>query len=70
MSCLFAMIVYNSTESISLQYAWMIEAYKLNAYAKGHKWIGTINVFNDINCKIVAYFRSDVEYNTQMIYRI
>ena len=46
--CLFAMMLYNSRESIISTYALVIEASKLNAYAKGHKWIGTIKRFNDI----------------------
>ena len=46
-SCLFAMMLYNSRESITSTYALVIEASKLNAYAKGHKWIGTIKRFYD-----------------------
>ena len=42
------MMIYNSRESIISTYASVIEAFKLNAYAKGHKWIGTIKCFNDI----------------------
>ena len=36
-SCLFAMMLYNSMDSIISTYAVVIEASKLNAYAKGHK---------------------------------
>ena len=54
MSCLFAMMLYNSRESIDSTYAWVIEASKLNAYAKGHKWVGTIKRFQWSTCKIVA----------------
>ena len=45
------MMLYNSRESIISTYALVIEASKLNAYAKGHKWIGTIKRFNDIITK-------------------
>ena len=45
MSCLFATMLYNSRESMASTYALMIEASKLNAYAKGHKSIGTIKRF-------------------------
>ena len=44
-SCLFAMMLYNSRESIVSTHALMVEASKLNAYAKGHKWIGAIKCF-------------------------
>ena len=54
MSCLFAMMLYNSRESIASTYALVIEASKLNAYAKGHKWIGTIKCFQWYNYKVVA----------------
>ena len=50
-SCLFAMTLYDSRESIISTYALVIEASKLNAYAKGHKWIGTVKRFNDIITK-------------------
>ena len=42
---LFATMLYNSRESIASTYALVIEATKLNAYAKGHKWIGTMKRF-------------------------
>ena len=50
-SCLFAIMLYNSRESIISTYALEIETSKLNAYAKGHKWIGTIKRFIDIITK-------------------
>ena len=50
-SCLFAIMLYNWRESIDSTYALVIEASKLNAYAKGHKWIGTIKHINDIIAK-------------------
>ena len=39
------MMLYNSRESIISTNELVIEASKLNAYAKGHKWIGTIKRF-------------------------
>ena len=54
-SCLFAMMHYNSMDSIISTYALMIEASKLNAYAKGHKWISTIKHFNDIITKSLQH---------------
>ena len=47
------MMLYNLRESIISTYALVIEASKLNVYAKGHKWIGTIKRFNDIITKSV-----------------
>ena len=47
------MMLYNARESIISTYALVIEASKLNAYAKGHKWIGTIKRFNDIITKLL-----------------
>ena len=44
-------MLYNSRESIISTYALVIKASKLNAYAKGHKWIGTIKRCNDIITK-------------------
>ena len=60
-SCLFAMMLYNSRESIISTYALVIEASKFNAYAKGHKWIGTKNVINDIITK--SLHKHDTEIN-------
>ena len=54
MSCLFAMMLYNLRESIISTFALVIEASKLNAFAKGHKWIGTIKRFQWYNYKVVA----------------
>ena len=54
MSCLFTMMFYDSRESIISTYALVIEASKLNAYAKGHKWIGTIKRFQLYKYKVVA----------------
>ena len=45
MSCLFATMLYNLRKPIASTCALAIEASKLNAYAKGHKWIGTIKRF-------------------------
>ena len=53
-SCLFAMMLYNSRESIVSAYVLVIKASKLNTYAKGHKWIGTIKRFQWYNYKVVA----------------
>ena len=50
----FAMMLYNSRDSIISTYALVIEASKLNAYAKGHKCIGTIKRFQLYNYKVVA----------------
>ena len=44
-SCLFANIFYNQKRSIISAHVLMSEASKLNTYAKGHKWIDTINHF-------------------------
>ena len=53
-SCLFAMMLYNSRESIISTYALVIEASKLNAHAKGHKSIGTIKRFQLYNHEVLA----------------
>ena len=53
-SCLFAMMLYNSRESIISAYVLVIEASKLNTYVKGHQWIGTIKRFQLYNYKVVA----------------
>ena len=44
-SCLFAMMLYDLRESIISAYVLVIEASKLNTYAKGHKWTGTMKRF-------------------------
>ena len=60
-SCLFAMMLYNSRESIVSTYALVINASRLNAYAKGHKWIGTIkNIFNDIIAKSLHKHKTEI----------
>ena len=38
----------------------MIEVSKLNAYAKGHKWIGTIKHFNDIITKSLQKHETEI----------
>ena len=45
------MMLYNLRESIISTYALVIKAFKLNAYTKGHKWIGTIKRLTDIITK-------------------
>ena len=60
-SCLFAMMLYNLREFTISTYALVIEASKLNTYAKGHKWIITIKVFNDIIMK--SLHKHDTEIN-------
>ena len=59
-SCLFAMMLYNPRESIISTYALVIEASKLNAYAKGHKLIGTIKHFNDIITKLLHKHETEI----------
>ena len=60
-SCLFAMMLYNLKESIIYTYALVIEASKFNAYAKGHKWIGTIKCFQYTITKLLH--KHDTEIN-------
>ena len=48
------MMLNNSRESIISTYALVIKASKLNTYAKGHKWIGTIKRFQLYNQEVVA----------------
>ena len=55
------MMLYNSRESIISAYVLVIEASKLNAYAKGHKWIGTIKRFNYIITK--SLHKHEIEIN-------
>ena len=62
-SCLFAIMLYNSRESIISTYALVIEASKLNTYAKGHKWIGTIKCFNDIITKSLHKHETEINNN-------
>ena len=54
------MMLYNSKESIISTYALVIEASKLNAYAKGHKWIGTIKHFNDVIAKSLQKHETEI----------
>ena len=58
--CLFAMMLYNSRESIISTYVLVIEASKLNTYAKRHKWIGTIKGFNDIITKSLHKHETEI----------
>ena len=60
MSCLFAMMLYNSRESIIPTYALVIEASKLNTYAKGHRLIGTLKRFNDITTKSLHKHETEI----------
>ena len=59
-SFLFAMMLYNSRESTDSTYAWVIEASRLNAYAKGHKRIGTIKRFSDIIAKSLQKHETEI----------
>ena len=54
------MMLYNLRESIISAYALVIEASKHNAYAKGHKWIGTIKRFNDIITKLLHKHETEI----------
>ena len=55
------MMLYNSRESIISTYVLVIEASKLNADAKGHKWIGTMKGFQYIITKLLH--KHDTEIN-------
>ena len=54
------MMLYNSRESIVSAYVLVIEASKLNTYAKGHKWIGTIKHFNGIITKSLHKHETEI----------
>ena len=53
-------MLYNFRESIISTYALVIEASKLNAYTKGHEWIGTIKHFNYIITKSLLKHETEI----------